>query len=38
MCNDPAGQRVLEDLRFTGFEPMPADAVATLQALVQQSA
>ena len=38
MSTDPAGQRVLEDLRFTGFEAMPADAVATLQALVRQSA
>ncbi len=34
MQDDPAGRRVLEDLRFQGFEPMTAEALDPLARLV----
>lgn len=36
MHADPAGQRVLEDLRFKGFEAMPADGLASLAPLLDK--
>jgi len=37
MHRDPAGKRVLDDLRFSGFEPIEADSMARLGALVAEA-
>lgn len=37
MSTDPAGQKVLEDLRFKGFEPLPRDTLAKFGSLVGAS-
>lgn len=38
MADDPAGQKVLADLRFQGFEALPADALHGLEQLVAEFA
>lgn len=37
MQQDPSGKRVLEDLKFKGFEPVPQDTIALLEKIVAQT-